>query len=152
MRRLASLPLLLLGTAFAQTDANSASGSTGPAILSEIVHWTARGLEMAGVAVVVIGAIVATLFFVRELSCRTEFPKAYRSYRGNLGRAILLGLEALVAADIIGTVAVDPTFSDLGVLALIIVIRTFLSFALEVEIDGHWPWEDSKYSNKKDSL
>ena len=152
MKRLGCLLLLVLGTAFAQTDASSASDSTRPAVLNEIVHWAARGLEIAGVAVIVIGVVVATVFFVRELSRQTEFPKAYRSYRGNLGRAILLGLEALVAADIIGTVAVDPTFSDLGVLALIIVIRTFLSFALEVEIDGHWPWEDSKYSNKKDAL
>jgi uncharacterized membrane protein len=69
------------------------------------------------------------------------FPAAYRQYRGDLGRAILLGLEFLVAADIIGTVAVDPTFRSLGVLGLIVLIRTFLSFALEVEIQGRWPWQ-----------
>jgi hypothetical protein len=65
----------------------------------------------------------------------------YDDYRANLGRAILLGLEFLVAADIIGTVAVDPTLENLGVLAVIVAIRTFLSFALEVEIQGRWPWQ-----------
>jgi uncharacterized membrane protein len=64
------------------------------------------------------------------------FPSAHHRYWGDLGRAILLGLEFLVAADIIGTVAVDPTFRSLGVLGLIVLIRTFLSFALEVEIQG----------------
>jgi uncharacterized membrane protein len=58
-----------------------------------------------------------------------------------LGQAILLGLEFLVAADIIGTVAVDPTFRNVGILGAVVAIRTFLSFALEVEIQGRWPWQ-----------
>jgi len=65
---------------------------------------------------------------------------AYREYRQQLGRAILLGLEFLVAGDIINTVAVDPSFRSVGVLAGIVAIRTFLSFSLEVEIEGRWPW------------
>ncbi len=64
----------------------------------------------------------------------------YECFRADLGRGILLGLEFLVAADIIGTVAVTPTFESLGVLAAIVLIRTFLSFSLEVEIEGRWPW------------
>jgi uncharacterized membrane protein len=67
-------------------------------------------------------------------------PSRYDRCRANLGRGILLGLELLVAADIIGTVAVTPSVENLAVLALIVVIRTFLSFALEVEIEGCWPW------------
>ena len=66
--------------------------------------------------------------------------RAYHGYRADLGRAILLGLEFLVAADIIGTVAIEPPFRSLGVLALIVAIRTFLSFALELEVSGRWPW------------
>lgn len=120
-------------------------------ILSQIAHWITRGIEAAGIVVIVVGAIIATGFFLRELKRQGSFSEAYHRYRGNLGRSILLGLEFLVAADIIGTVAVDPTFRSLGVLALIVVVRTFLSFALEVEIDGHWPWQDSKYADKKGS-
>jgi uncharacterized membrane protein len=69
------------------------------------------------------------------------WAKAYRRYRADLGRGILLGLELLVAADIIGTVAVTPTLQSLAVLGLIVLIRTFLSFSLEVEIEGRWPWQ-----------
>ena len=69
---------------------------------------------------------------------RTE---VYAKYRRLLGRSILLGLEFLVAGDIIRTVAVDPTFASVGVLGIIVIIRTFLSFSLELEITGRWPWQ-----------
>lgn len=97
-------------------------------------------VEVAGVAVIVLGGALAT---IRFLTCwRAEsLDLAYRGYRRDLGRAILLGLEFLVAADIINTVAVDPTFQSLAVLAGIVLIRTFLSFSLEVEIGGRWPWQ-----------
>ena len=68
-------------------------------------------------------------------------PDTYRRFRQQLGRSILLGLELLVAADIIRTVAVTPTLSSVAVLALIVAIRTFLSFSLELEISGRWPWQ-----------
>lgn len=97
------------------------------------------GLETIGVVVIVFGAIGATLLFFRE-GLAGQWEAALRGYRANLGRGILLGLEFLVAADIIGTVAIAPTFESLGVLATIIAIRTVLSVALEVEIEGHWPW------------
>ena len=71
--------------------------------------------------------------------CRT--PDTYRLFRGQLGRAILVGLELLVAADIIRTVAVTPTLESVAVLAGIVVIRTFLSWSLELEISGRWPWQ-----------
>ena len=70
-----------------------------------------------------------------------DWNTAYEGLRANLARGILLGLEFLVAADIIGTVALTPTFESLGVLAGIVLIRTFLSFSLEVEIEGRWPWQ-----------
>ena len=114
-------------------------------LLHEIAHWSARGVELAGIAIIVLGALLATITFLRGWSAEQDFRHAYHHFRANLGRAILLGLEFLIAADIIGTVAVDPTFQNLGVLGLIVLIRTFLSFALEVEIDGHWPWQDSRY-------
>ena len=98
-----------------------------------------RLIELVGVLLILGGAAAATVrFFTRWVS--TGFDSAYREYRQHLGRAILLGLEFLVAGDIINTVAVDPTFRSVGVLAGIVAIRTFLSFSLEVEIDGRWPW------------
>lgn len=100
-----------------------------------------RGIEITGIAVLVVGGVAASAAFAARAARRRPFAPSYEAYRANLGRAILLGLEFLVAADIIGTIAVEPTFRSLGVLALIVVIRTFLSFSLEVEIEGRWPWQ-----------
>ncbi len=96
-------------------------------------------IDAGGVAIVVVGVLVATVLVVRRLLHKEK--GAYESYRRLLGRSILLGLEFLVAADIIRTVAVTPTFRSVGVLAVIVVIRTFLSFSLELEITGRWPWQ-----------
>ncbi len=106
----------------------------------EAVELVAKGIDVAGVFVVVGGIVLATWLLVaarREASS----DDAYRSYRRGLSRAILLGLEFLVAADIIRTVAVSPTFRGVGVLAIIVAIRTFLSMSLQVEIEGRWPWQ-----------
>lgn len=97
-------------------------------------------IEAAGVMAIVVAAVVATLAFLHGGLTSGDWQGALRRYRANLGRGILLGLELLVAADIIGTVAVTPSIENLSVLALIVLIRTFLSFSLEVEIEGRWPW------------
>ena len=110
--------------------------------ISEVSSWahvTARGIEAVGISIMVLGSAAASVAFLFNL--KRGFDRAYRWYREHLGRAILLGLEFMVAADIIGTVAIEPSFRSLGVLALIVVIRTFLSFSLEVEINGRWPWQ-----------
>jgi len=104
------------------------------------LHWTASAIELLGVVVIVCGVVVATVWSLREMR-HGEFADAFRSYRANLGRGILLGLEFLIAADIIGMIAIVPSFDRLGVLALIIVIRTFLSFSLQIEIEGRLPWQ-----------
>jgi uncharacterized membrane protein len=85
--------------------------------------------------------VIAAVIFTRRISHRATFQDAYHSFRADLGRAILLGLELLVIADIIGTVAMQPTLQNLGVLAAIVAIRTLLSFALELEVSGCWPWQ-----------
>ena len=104
--------------------------------------WITRGIEAAGIAVIVVGALVATAsFLVRRFAGREpDAEGAIHAYRASLGRAILLGLEFLVAADIIGTVAIEPTMESVAVLAGIVLIRTFLSISLEVEIEGRPPW------------
>jgi uncharacterized membrane protein len=105
------------------------------------VDGVSKVVDAVGVAIVVLGLVVASAMFLSRALGSDQFDSVYRSYRQGLGRAILLGLEFLVAADIIRTVAVDPTFQSAGVLALIVLIRTFLSMALQVEIDGRWPWQ-----------
>jgi uncharacterized membrane protein len=94
---------------------------------------------VVGVMIIVGAAIAATASLVRQARAG-EWNTIFRQYRADVGRGILLGLEFLVAADIIGTVAITPSFQSLGVLGSIIFIRTFLSISLEVEIEGHWPW------------
>lgn len=111
---------------------------------ASVAHGIMRVFEAAGISVIVLGALGATLVFLRRALGARELDAAYHRYRSQLGRAILLGLELMVAADIIGTVAVEPTFRNLAVLGLIVLIRTFLSFSLEVEINGHWPWQESR--------
>jgi len=111
---------------------------------SEAVELVGRGMDGAGIIAIVGGILVATIFFAVRLGRRTVFDNAYRSYRQGVGRALLLGLEILVAADIIRTVAISPTFTSVGVLALIVLIRTFLSWTLELELEGSWPWRRTR--------
>ncbi|WP_406830581.1 DUF1622 domain-containing protein [Pedococcus sp. KACC 23699] len=108
---------------------------------TEAVELAGKGMDTAGVVVLVIGAVVAVVRAGR--SARRQMPGTYRQFRQQMGRTILLGLELLVAADIIRTVAVTPTLSSVLVLGLIVLIRTFLSFSLELEITGRWPWQQN---------
>jgi uncharacterized membrane protein len=119
------------------------------ASVDHALHWIATAIEVAGVGIIVVAALLASVLFVRQGFGAQGWGEAYRGYRANLGRGILLGLELLVAADIIGTVAVTPSFESLGVLAMIVLIRTFLSFSLEVEIEGHWPWRRRELEGRR---
>ena len=126
----------------------SALNADEPLWFEQAVSWTAIGIEAAGIGVLVAGLLIATFVFLRRIARQSAFDDAYSRYRADLGRAILLGLEFLVAADIIGTVAVHPSFESVGVLAIIVAIRTFLSFSLEAEIEGHWPWQASQRTDR----
>ncbi|WP_236643780.1 DUF1622 domain-containing protein [Flavisphingopyxis soli] len=120
------------------------------ATMLAIAQMVAKGFEFAGIAVIVIGTLIAFAkagaMVARGLGDggaageRDVVP----AFRKTLGRSILTGLELLVAADIIRTVAVEPTLQSVLVLGLIVLIRTFLSFSLEVEIDGRWPWQGKR--------
>jgi uncharacterized membrane protein len=103
----------------------------------EIVETIGKVIDGVGVAVIVGGAIIAAAATV----VRMRGKDSYDVFRRQLGRSILLGLEFLVAADIIRTVAVTPTGESVAVLAGIVLIRTFLSFSLQVEMTGAWPWQ-----------
>ncbi len=105
------------------------------------IDQLAKLLEIAGVAIILGGVLLASIWFVREGVSTGVWRDSYDRYRANLGRGILLGLELLVGADIIGTITAPLTFTSVGLLAVIIGIRTFLSFSLETEIEGCWPWQ-----------
>ena len=106
-----------------------------------IVETVGRVLEGAGVAVIVVGAVVATVQFLRAWRRGAARNTLYRSYRTGVAQAILLGLEFLVAGDIIRSIVIEPSFESVGVLAIIVVIRTFLSLEMTLEIEGRWPWQ-----------
>jgi uncharacterized membrane protein len=105
----------------------------------EFVVRIGQIVDGVGVTAIVVGVVVASGVALARL--RRGEADVYARYRQRLGRSILLGLELLVAADIIRTVAVSPTLSSLAVLAAIVAIRTFLSFSIELEINGRWPWQ-----------
>jgi uncharacterized membrane protein len=107
--------------------------------LSELVELIGEWVDVAGVCLIAIGLILTTARFL--VGVRRGATAAYQRYREGLGRTLLLGLEFLVAADIIKTVAITPTFRSVGILAIIVVIRTFLSWSLELELEGRWPWQ-----------
>jgi uncharacterized membrane protein len=116
-------------------------------MIGHIADLVTTAIEAAGMAIIVVGATIATILFLRDGFASGGWAGAYERYRANLGRGILLGLELLVAADIIGTVAAPLDFRSIGTLGLIVLIRTFLSFSLEVESKGHWPWQESRIKN-----
>lgn len=110
--------------------------------LSRFITAAGELVDFAGVIVIIVGIIIATFRFVRAyFGDATTRKTAYRDYRRGLGQGLLLGLELLVAADIIRTVAVTPTLESVAVLAVIVLIRTFLSWSLEVEVEGRFPWQ-----------
>lgn len=104
-------------------------------------------VDAAGVAVIVIGLVVATGWFLVRIR-GLGVLEAYTRYRRAVGRAILLGLELLVAGDIIRTVAVSPTLTSVAVLGGIVLIRTFLSMSLQLELEGRWPWQKREAGGK----
>ena len=111
--------------------------------ISAGLHWTSRGLEITGIIAIVGALLVAVIRSLTDVTGGSGSGTAYHQFRQTLGRGILLGLELLVAADIIGTVAVEPTLENVLVLSLIVLIRTFLSISLTVEIEGRWPWQSN---------
>ena len=108
-------------------------------MVSKVVEVSAFGIEMLAVAVIVLAAGYGTARFL--LDARRDAAVAYKGYKAQLAKALLLGLELLVAADIVRTVGVDPSLLAVAALGLLIVVRTFLSWSLELEISGRWPWQ-----------
>jgi len=115
--------------------------------MRDMAMWTSEVLDITAFAVILIAVAVSTAVFLVRVS-QSGFLANYRDYRANLGRGILLGLEILIAADILKSVVVDPTIDGIAVLGGIVIIRTFLSISLDVEINGHWPWETTRLARE----
>lgn len=116
---------------------------------TQIAHDVAKTIELVGIAIIALGALVNLALFIRRSLGGDDRNTALADLRSSFGRSILLGLEFLVAADIINTVAVTPTMQSVIVLAIIVAIRTFLSFSLELEIEGRWPWQRKTGDRRK---
>jgi uncharacterized membrane protein len=111
--------------------------------ITEVTGRVAEGFDVVGAAILVVGFVWSVVIATR--TWRADGGRsAYRALRATFGGVLLLGLEVLVAADLIRTVAVSPTLSNVVVLAIIVAIRTFLSFSLQIEIDGTLPWRSAK--------
>jgi len=104
------------------------------------IHIVGIGIEIFGVLVIVLGIGWSTVLFVGHRLAEQH----YTTYKIRIGRSLLLGLEVLVAADIVKTIALDLTFTSLALLAGLVLIRTFLSWTLVLEIEGRWPWQRDK--------
>jgi uncharacterized membrane protein len=115
--------------------------------MQEIARIASQILESTSFLVILLGVAIATFRFLAD-AWQRGFSADYREYRANLGRGILLGLELLIAADIIKSVVIDPTLESMLVLGGIVIIRTFLSLSLSVEINGHWPWETTRLNEE----
>ena len=107
----------------------------------ETIETLGKAVDLAGVAVLIGGCVLATALALSRLVRKDMGESSFKRYRQGLGRAILLGLEILIAADIIRTVATTPSFRSVAILGIIVLIRTFLSFTLQLELEGRWPWQ-----------
>lgn len=115
----------------------------------EFMENIARAFELTGAVVLILGLILAATLAIRRLVGRRDGRGAYQVFRETFGGVILLSLEILVAADLVQTVAVTPTLEGVAILGLIVLIRTFLSFSIEIEIEGVVPWRRALVSGAR---
>ena len=108
--------------------------------LRGVIEIIGLAIDVLGVVVIVVAVALGGFSATRRRLAGDDPQAVFRGLRQSIGRGVLLGLELLVAGDIIRTVVIEPTFESVGVLGLIVLVRTFLSFSLEVELSGRWPW------------
>jgi uncharacterized membrane protein len=125
-------------------DPAPGSGGRKMVQIREWIEIAAMGIEALAVAIMVCFIIIGTIRWLSHSTKKIE--GAYERYRVVLGKSLLVGLELLVAADIIRTVALDLTFINIGLLGGLVIVRTFLGWSLTVEVEGYWPWQKGKES------
>lgn len=113
--------------------------------IRSVIEWAALGIEILGVVVIVAGVLrVAITRGTVRFVMRLDQPGAYTSHKHQIGRSLLLGLEFLVAGDVVRTVALEPSLGNVAALGVLVLVRTFLTWSLTVEIEGRWPWQSPK--------
>lgn len=112
--------------------------------LREGIEVVSVAIEVLAIAIIVVGIVIGTFHYLRRSTAKPPDPSAYGRYKARMARSLLLGLEILVAADIIRTVALEPTLNAIAALGLLVLVRTFLSWVLVVEMEGRWPWQPRK--------
>jgi uncharacterized membrane protein len=117
----------------------------------EIIVVISEVIDFAGVVIIALGALLGVILCAQDLLRQERAVDAYSRLRTFLGRSLLLGLEFLVAGDIIKTVAIEPTFDSVIVLAIIVLVRTVLSLSIDVEIDGRWPWQAAQQTSRTEA-
>jgi uncharacterized membrane protein len=110
-------------------------------MVKPLAEWSAALVESVGIGLIVFFSLYAMAYGLWGIVRRRPAASLFTAVRQRLGQGILLGLEFLIAADIIHTVAVELNFNTVGVLAIVVLIRTFLSFTLQLELTGSWPWQ-----------
>lgn len=116
------------------------------AVMKYWIEFISLCIELIAVIIIVFSVLYGTyLFIYQSLSKQLSAKERFHQYKSKLGSSLLLGLEILVAADVIRTVALEPTLLNVSVLGILVVIRTFLSWSLMVEIEGHWPWRPKSH-------
>ncbi len=118
----------------------------------DMVEYVALAIELLAVCVIAVGVVYAVGSFVIARSGNRLLQGYNRQFRARLGNSLLIGLEILVAADIIRTVALEPTLTNVAILGILVLVRTFLSWSLVVEIEGRWPWQASRTETAADSF
>lgn len=116
----------------------------GGKIILEIVEYAALAIELLAVAIIVVAIFWGVFRYIRKGTSREGLGGRFRELKESLGRTLLLGLEILVAADIVRTVALEATLESVTILGLLVLVRTFLSWSLVVEMEGRWPWQGGK--------
>jgi len=119
--------------------------SEGNHDVAAVIEAVSVVIELLAVAIIVMPVVAGLIWFLYAQAARRSTPsQAYQQYRALLGKWLLLGLEILVAADVIRTVALEPTLTNVASLGLLVLVRTFLGWAIVVEVEGRWPWQSMR--------
>jgi uncharacterized membrane protein len=119
-------------------------------MMREWIEMSSDGIQALAVVIIVVSIAFGFLRYALRVATRT--PHSYREYKRLLARSLMLALEILVAADVIRTVLLDLTAKGLETLGALVVIRTFLSWSLVVEAEGHWPWQSNRFSDRESDV
>ena len=122
-------------------ESGAQNGEAAAAVITRWVEYSATGIELLAVVIIVVVILTGTAVYIFRILTQQADVNTYRNYRHQVARALLLGLEILVAADVIRTIALEPTLQNALILGLLVLIRTFLGWSLVIEIEERWPWK-----------